>query len=83
MTAVLRSLVVEAGLASITALGPHRATITVGLARRGSSRIDGAAGHVRDVVHRAIRRAVVLKWLVVKAGLASITALGPHRGTWS
>ena len=80
MTSVLRSLVVEAGLASITTAA---ATITVGLARRGSSRIDGAAGHVRDVVHRAIRRAVVLRSLVVEAGLASITALGPHRGTWS
>ena len=81
MTSVLRSLVVEAGLASITTAA---ATITVGLARRGSSRIDGAAGHVRDVVHRAVHcTAVVLKWLVVEAGLASITALGPHCGTWS
>ena len=78
---VLRSLVFEAGLASITTAA---ATITVGLARRDSSRIDGAAGHVRDVVHRAVHRAVVvLKWLVVQAGLPSITALGPHRGTWS
>ena len=55
MSAVLGRLVFEAGLASITTAA---ATITVGLARRGSSRIDGAAGHVRDVVHRAIRRAV-------------------------
>ena len=80
MTTVLRSLVVEAGLASITTA---EATITVGLVRRGSSRIDGAAGHVRDVVRRAVQRAVVLRSLVVEAGLASITALGPHRGTWS
>ena len=80
MSAVLRSLVVEAGLASITTAA---ATITAA-ARRGSSRIDGAAGHVRDVVHRAVHcTAVVLKWLVVEAGLASITALGSHRGTWS